>query len=418
MSADDFKTANDFYADAGDAAGVAQETSSNASSGIVFLDHDDLFTDDPANDNLVIPELGIGSGPPIALIGQGYVGKTLMAMAVGMAVALGRPAWGRYEVRQGEWVHFDYEQGRKETKKRIQRLAAGFAASKDDLRGRMRVSVYPSVNLTTTDARKHYIEVMQGASIATFDALKGITPGVEENSSSMRDYMRILSEASEATGCAVLLIHHAGKSDPSKTRKEMGRGSSAIFDECQSVFVVTGDKESDKRVTHEKDRELGHTVPEFGVRFEDVPVGDNISLDDHGTGALRVLVTRGVDHQHRDRIVAFLGASAGVFDGSKTDLVEAVGMNRSEFYKALSELERQKRVRVEAKSQKKNRPVGRISLISDGNEDLFRRPEPSREDRDENRSSPRNRPAPRPFKDGRDDGTISGPDISSVLEAV
>src|SRR5690606_5924740 len=130
--------------------------------------------------------------------------------------------WGRHHVRTGVWVHFDYEQGRKLTKNRVQRLAVGFGVDKEALRGRMRVAIYPEVNLTTPQALKHYVEAMTGATVATIDALKGITPGIEENSSAIRDYMRVLSMASEQTGCAVLLIHHAGKDPGKKARKEMG----------------------------------------------------------------------------------------------------------------------------------------------------------------------------------------------------
>ena len=285
---------------------------------IVFLDHDDLFAPEPHNENLVVPKLGIGAGPPNGLIGQGYSGKTVMAMSLGMAVALGRDAWGRFPVRPGVWAHFDYEQGRRQTKRRIQRLAAGFGAGKEPLRDKLRIAVYPDVNLTTDDALRHYVEAMTGATVATIDALKGITPGVEENSSSMRDYMRTLSLASEETGCAVILIHHAGKSVDRRARKEMGRGSSAIYDECQSVFVVTGDKTEDRRVTHEKDRELGETVPEFGLRIEDVAIGEDddeedVTLDDYDPkGGLRVVVVEAVADQQADRITGYLKA-VGVF---------------------------------------------------------------------------------------------------------
>jgi len=409
----DFEAADKFYANG--AAPRAQQPvtadetapTANTKAAIIFLGHDELFAEEPKNENLVVPQLGIGAGPPIGLFGQGYVGKTLMAMSLGMAVALGRPVWGRYACRQGVWVHFDYEQGRRETKKRVQRFAAGFGVGKEDLRDRLRVAVYPTVNLTTADALKHYVEAMAGASIATIDALKGITPGVEENSSAMRDYMRVLSVASEHTGCAVLLIHHAGKTDPKKPRKEMGRGSSAIYDECQAVFVVTGDKQDDKRVTHEKDRELGETVPEFGLRFEDVLTTDEVSLDDGPSGGLRVVVTRGPSSQQSDRVLDYLSSIGGVFEGSKTDLVQATGMNRSEFYRALAELEQVGRVRVEGRSQKESRPKGRIALISDAPENSSHRPESSQVARDDFDRPPGNRPADPSLKDGRDDGTIS-----------
>jgi len=374
-AAEGFESADTFYQNgaahpAND--GSVKEAAVEPEPAIGFIAHDDLFSVEPKNENLVVPELGIGAGPPIGFFGQGFVGKTIMSMALGMAVALGKQAWGRFAVRQGTWVHFDYEQGRRETKKRVQRLATGFGIGKEELRDRMKVAIYPSVNLTTTDAVKHYIEAMTGATIATIDALKGITPGVEENSSSMRDYMRILSVASEETGCAVILIHHAGKTDPKKARKEMGRGSSAIYDECQSVFVVTGDKDEDKRVTHEKDRELGETAPEFGLRFEDIEDdmlsddAENVSPDLCGTGrGLRVVVVSGVQEQQMDRIVRYLTSSGGAFQGSKSDLVKALEMNRSDFFKAIGTLVQLKRVRVEGKSAKESRPDGRISLIAD-----------------------------------------------------
>src|SRR5690606_8543983 len=131
-----------------------------------------------------------------------------------------------------------------------------------------------------------------------------------------------------------------------KARKEMGRGSSAIYDECQAVFVVTGDKDEDKRVTHEKDRELGELVPEFGLRIEDVAAGadpgeEDVSLEEYDPKAgLRVTVVGSVAEQQGERIIDYLQSVGGTFGGSKTDLVKAVGMNRSEFYRSFGELER------------------------------------------------------------------------------
>jgi AAA domain len=382
-------------------------------------------TPEPANENLVVPDLGIGAGPPVGVFGQGYVGKTILCMSLGMSVALGRPAWGKYRVRRGVWVHFDYEQGRKETKRRVQRIAAAFGVGREETRDLLHVAVYPEVNLTTPDAVQHYVEAMHGASIATIDALKGITPGVEENSSSMRDFMRILSMASEATGCTVLLIHHAGKFDGKKARKELGRGSSAIYDECQAVFVVTGDKDEDKRVTHEKDRELGETVPEFALRIEDVATCDveyldipgaeeiagDVSLENYDPkGGLRVVAVAGVAEQQADRIVAHLTSVGGVFEGSRTDLVAEIGMNRTEFFRAFAVLEQDNRVEVLGRSKKENRPKGQIALVEDESYKSSHSPESSRSPRDGLGRNVENRPAPPSFKDGRDDGTISEDD--------
>jgi hypothetical protein len=259
---------------------------------IVFLDHDELFTEDAPNESLVVPALGIGAGPPTGLIGESFVGKTFLAMALGMAVALGRDAWGKFATKSGIWVHFDYEQGRRHTKRRIQRLARAFGVSKEDLRGKLKVTVYPEVNLTTKGAVKHYIEAMKGCAIATVDSLRAITPGADENGSEMRALVRVLTKASEETGCAVLLIHHAGLPQQGRARKNLSRGSTAIRDELQTQLNATGEKGSPILITHDKDRELGYTVDPFRVRIEDVPEpsGDEPNVDLDLKWGIRVVV--------------------------------------------------------------------------------------------------------------------------------
>jgi len=261
---------------------------------VTFLDDDDLFTPEPPS-NLLVPALGIAAGPPIGLFGQGYVGKTIIAMSLGLSVALGKPLWGVYSVRRGAYVHFDHEQGKRLTKSRVQRLTTGMGATKAHMEGRLKIAIYPRLNLVTPNAEDHYARVFEDRAVAVIDALKGITPGVDENSSQIRDYIGYLSRASERTGCAVILLHHAGKTPLAgeRPRKESGRGSSAIFDECQSVFVITAKKNEPAFVSHEKDRELGMTVADFGLRIEDVPTDDG-----NPRGGLRVA------HLEREQIRA------------------------------------------------------------------------------------------------------------------
>ena len=269
-------------------AAPANETSEEAKhpSLVQFIDHDELFAPEPPA-NMLVRALGIGPGPATGFFGQSYVGKSITGMHTGMAVALGRDLWGVYTVRQGNWAHFDHEQGRARTKSIVQRLAAGFGVTKDDLRGKIRVAVFPPLNLTTADAVDHYARAFDDCAIATLDALKGLTPGIDENSSAIRDYMGVLARASEKTGCVPFLIHNSGKTlaDSKRPRKESGRGSSAIFDECGTVFVATAGKGEPILVSHEKDRSaLGGTVDDFWLRIEDVPTDDG-----NPNGGLRVV---------------------------------------------------------------------------------------------------------------------------------
>jgi uncharacterized protein Veg len=271
--------------------------------GLTFLPHADLWSPDPETD-LVVPALGLGPGPAMGIFGQGFVGKSIIAFAMGMAVALGKDVWNAYSCRRGRWVHLDYEQGRKRSKSLVQRLARAYggwaideldACVGDGGRCAFDIAIYPDINLTTRRAEDAYVRALEGARICTMDALKGLTPGIDENSSEIREYVDMLGRVSERTGCMIVLIHHAGKTpqDGSRPRKEAGRGSSAIFDALQSVFVLSGKKGEPTTVSHEKDRALGQPVDDFGLRIEDVPTDDG-----NPRGALRVVH---LDHQQLGR---------------------------------------------------------------------------------------------------------------------
>ena len=326
---------------------------------VEFLDHDDLFTPEPAA-NLLVAALGIAPGPPVGIFGQSYVGKSIVAAAGGMAVALGRDFWGVYPTRAGNWHHFDHEQGRRRMKSIVQRLAVGFAANTEDLRGRIRVAIYPPLNLTTTDAIDHYARAFDGAAVATLDALKGLTPGIDENSSVMRDYMGVLARASEKTGCVPILLHNVGKTplDGKRPRKESARGSSAIFDECATAFVMTTKKGEDIHVSHEKDRELGNAVSDFGLRIVDVDVNGN------PRGGLRVMYIDRDESKANGEAQsgpAFRALTSRVLEGLRKNrgiagsdaLALAIGMGAPAVRAAIAQLE------AEGQSVRRKGPNGR-----------------------------------------------------------
>ena len=271
---------NDFFGDSGsfvdDEPGSASSTIPPERPPVDLLGVDEIFAPQ-ADANMLVPALGISPGAPTALVGQGYVGKTILATSVGLSVATGRALWSVYRVRQGRVLSLDYEQGKRVTSIRTQRLARGMGIDREELRATMSWGILPRLRLTTPDAEEHFSRLFDGYALVILDALKGLTPGVEENSSEIRDYMGTLTRASERTGAACLLLHHAGKTPPvgNRPRKEMGRGSSGIFDECQTVFIATGEKGAAVYVSHEKDRELGSTVPDFGLRIEDVEIDGN-----------------------------------------------------------------------------------------------------------------------------------------------
>jgi hypothetical protein len=183
--------------------------------------------------------------------------------------------------------HFDLEQGRNATLRRFQRLALGAEVNPRDLADRLEVSIFPSVFLNDHDAIDAYSRECEGVDLALIDALRGATPGVDENDSKIRACLDNLTHVSERTGTAFVLIHHSGKPrEGHADNRTIPRGSSAIFDAAGCVFVVVGESEGPRHVSQQKTpaEAEGGRIADFYVEVEDV------ARDGRPTAGVRVVV--------------------------------------------------------------------------------------------------------------------------------
>lgn len=338
-----------------DAAAKHVEAEKKKTPTIEFLSDDELWGQDLPDESLVSPALGIAYGPPALIVGASFVGKTLIAVSMGIAIAGGRPIWGRYAAKPGTFVLLDHEQGKPETKKRIQRIAMGLGLTRADLAGKLKVSIFPAVNLTTARAIDEYVRIMTGARLLVIDSLKAITPGVEENSSSLRDLIRVLTAASERTKCAVVVIHHAGKGDD-----EDPRGSSAIRDEASTIYSVTGSDRRTKTVRNSKNRPRAELTPDFGLAFREPDAErmiDPVPDAEDGFGfrdvppplSPLVIEVASLDGNHRERIVTWLTEHGGRYEGTRNQFINEIGGARQSMLTALRELEESGRVNIAAR---------------------------------------------------------------------
>jgi hypothetical protein len=188
--------------------------------------------------------LHLAPGRPMGLIGYAGVGKTLLAADLALAVA-GRPehasCWGGVKIdRQGPVVHIDLEVGQHLLRTRYHRLAQGRWAHISEWAGRLSWTSYPAWNLAAAEAEEQLCQTLDGKALAVIDSLVVITPGVDENSARISDYLKILPRASERTGCAIVLLHHAGRppADGPRALEQEGRGSTGIEAIWGSKWVV------------------------------------------------------------------------------------------------------------------------------------------------------------------------------------
>jgi hypothetical protein len=150
---------------------------------------------------------------------------------------------------------------------------------------------------------------------------------------------------SEKTGAAFLVLHHAGKpKDGHSDARTIARGSSAIFDACGCVLVVTPGKGKDepRKVSQVKQpaEAEGGALDDFSLVVEDVAMGAN------PTAGVRVVhkAPEGENHvqraraQHEERarkVLDVVRANPGL---TQNKVVSYAGMNKSDVLSTLSTL--------------------------------------------------------------------------------
>lgn len=314
---------------------------------------EDFRASDPPTD-FAVPGLGIACGPINMLVGESFVSKSMVTFSAGLAVALGRPVWGRWDSVKGPWLHLDLEQGRRQTKNRILRMARGMGLQDEDLfdlvaQGDVAVDIFPDVRLDSHNATAIFTRLFEGFRLITIDSLRPIAGRVDENSSSIRNYLDVLAAASDVSRASAWLIHHTGKpeADPKKApdRRHMARGSSGIRDALQTQLVATGEGWGRALVTHEKTRELRDTVQPFMLLTLDVEAEDDPSWglvvecvdpvidlgEGGGSGG-----SKDASPSPQDRLREVIRLSpGGVFAGPKAALQEACKLGTKPFENAV-----------------------------------------------------------------------------------
>ncbi len=236
-----------------------------------FTSGNDLATPMPPTP-WVCEALAIAPGPVTIVGGAGFGGKTISLQAMLLAVASGRPLWGHFPIRKGVVKHFDFEQGKPLTKRRYQRIANAMGIDLRELEGALHLCSLPDAKLDEPAAFRELAWMLQGVTIAIIDAFRGAFPSALENDSGVRSHLDMLSKVSDITGCTIIVIAHSRKmsNDGDDVRSSL-RGSGALYDAAQGVWMLDGMKGRPTRVNHTKERIEGDLKETFGLVIADVP---------------------------------------------------------------------------------------------------------------------------------------------------
>lgn len=296
--------------------------------------------------------LRVARGSLTIVGGYGYSRKTLYCQSLALSVATGTRALGIYETERMPVVHIDYEQGQRTTRERYQRLAR--AAGVELATSRLNVITFPRFRLTSDDGRDAIQRILEEtrAGLVVLDSLRASIAGVDENSSEIREYLDLMGQEVKRVDAAAIVIHHARKPAEGKGDGRYSlRGSGAIYDACDGVFVFAGEKGQPTTVEHAKDRLEGVELDPFGLDSEDVAQGGDarwgLRLVHLEAEQLREREESSEDSKRKSAVEKAkwsirkrIAECRGVFPGSRNTLYAEIGGKKEIFVRAIGEMER------------------------------------------------------------------------------
>lgn len=213
----------------------------------VFRGPEEIFAPKPPK-KWTCRDLQLGPGRVNLLVGEAGSGKTWFAQDLAIAVASGMRVCGQFIVDKGIARHIDFEQGEEDTELRYAKLLRGRGIAQELLGDRLQFTAFAPVRLIDAshneEALQAWTAAAEGATVLIVDSLLAACPGIDENESKSRAYLDTLTSVSHATGCCIIVLHHAGKQTEKSNRRHMARGTSGFRDAagCMLTFTQVGSK--------------------------------------------------------------------------------------------------------------------------------------------------------------------------------
>ncbi len=246
----------------------------------------------------IIPGL-IEAGSLCLLAGQSGVGKTFFAIALAFAVVSGSPWFGR-EVRRGAVVYFAAEAPHGAMVRAVA-LCIHHAASRD-----LPLVICPETIDAVEDGGRiiDFVESVaaelgEAVQLIVIDTFSRAFAGHDENSAQdVSRFVKTCDRVREATGAALLIVHHLGK-DASKGL----RGSTVLGAAADTVIEITGRRAS---VSKQRNMPIGPAMPfeltpvELGVGADGEPISTCVAT--FGAPEARLVTASAERRERRDKL--------------------------------------------------------------------------------------------------------------------
>ena len=259
------------------------------------------------------------------LYGASGVGKTFVALDVGLSVAAGIEWLGTHEVTQGPVVYVAAE-GHRGMKTRVGAWLQHHGREVGELEDfRLIAEALPLANPRDVAALIQQVDETfpeRDLALLVLDTQARCTEGLDENSSKeMGLAVAAADRLKRSTGAAVLLIHHTGY------EKYHARGSTAVQAALDSQAVIKGATQA-LTLTCEKQKDAEEFDP---IRIALIPVGDSlVPVADTATSPVRLQIARqALAGMPEEALSELRKHPTGL---SAKEWLEASGLKRSTFF--------------------------------------------------------------------------------------
>ncbi len=179
--------------------------------------------------------LSITYGRPTIFGGVTGSYKTFGLEQLLLAVSSGARLWGN-ATKPGRAVYLDAEMDADTVQRRMLALSRGMRLDPSQWAPHLRHASHPDITFDHPKFPEWLRSVASESSLIAFDSLVRFTPGKDENSAKEMDGgLKILTRVSAETKCAMVVVHHAGKTEREDERFVL-RGTSAIQSAAGSVW--------------------------------------------------------------------------------------------------------------------------------------------------------------------------------------
>jgi hypothetical protein len=230
-------------------------------------------------------------GVVIFMAGEPKVAKTFKGLHMGLAVAAGKPVFGKFATKQGPVVAICEEDTEKQLRKRVWWLARGLGVDPRNLP--FRISAMKGFRIEEDEWFARLRMEATGAKMILLDALTRIH-GLDENSrTDMQRVTRKLTELATSTGAAVIVLHHYKKpagngADAGLRSGQKMRGTGDLYALARAIIGVSKEKDGTLKVDPESNY------------FEGEPFAVSLSVDPPQKQALE-------PGQKRKAVFSYLG---------------------------------------------------------------------------------------------------------------